>query len=131
MTNPDKTGKKQGRGSQATQFKPNQSGNPKGRPKGARSKLSETFLKELLKNFNTNGPEAIEIMRVEKPSEYVRVIASLVPKDLNLNITDDAEGLTDDQARERIDALTRRLDSLGMLGRAGDAGQQSGDEAIH
>ena len=67
-------------------FEPGQSGNPKGRPKGSRNKLSEDFLKALHDDFMIHGVAAIENMREEKPSEYVRVIASLVPKDFNLSM---------------------------------------------
>jgi len=40
---PESTGGKQVTGRELTQFKPGQSGNPKGRPQGSRNKLSENF----------------------------------------------------------------------------------------
>ena len=42
---PDSTGMKQGG---AARFRPGQSGNPKGRPKGSRNKLGEDFLTDML-----------------------------------------------------------------------------------
>ncbi len=63
------------------QFKPGQSGNPKGREKGSRNKLSEAFLYALYKDFVKHGVRAIEAMRIESPGEYVRVIAGTLPKD--------------------------------------------------
>ncbi|WP_051625856.1 DUF5681 domain-containing protein [Kozakia baliensis] len=60
-------------------FKPGQSGNPAGRQKGTRNKLSEEFVSALFNDFQENGVEAIMAMRQEKPNEYVKVIASLIP----------------------------------------------------
>ena len=95
-----------------TQFKPGHSGG--GRKKGAKNKLSEAFLKALSDDFDENGAAAIKSMRVEKPNEYVKVIASLVPKDFNLNLTD-SEEMTDDEARSRIVEITRQLEGLGII----------------
>lgn len=64
-------------------FKPGQSGNPAGRPKGARSRLGEAFIDALLDDWNKNGVQAIIDMRDEKPADYVKVIASILPKELS------------------------------------------------
>lgn len=60
-------------------FKPGQSGNPKGRQKGSRNKLSEAFIAALFDDFEEHGVKAIQDMRTEKPNEYVKVVASLIP----------------------------------------------------
>lgn len=60
----------------ATQF---QVGNP-GRPKGARNKLGEVFVKALLEDFEKGGVAAITAVRLEDPSTYLRVVAGLLPK---------------------------------------------------
>ena len=74
-----------------TQFKPGQSGNPAGRPKGARSKLSEDFLKALSDDFEANGLDAVERVRAEKPEAYLGVIGRLMPKLLELSGIDGSE----------------------------------------
>ena len=61
-------------------FEAGESGNPAGRPKGSRNKLSEAFLKALADDFDTNGPEVIEKVRIERPHDYLKVCASVMPK---------------------------------------------------
>lgn len=68
-----------------TQFKPGQSGNPAGRPKGARSKLSEAFLIALADDFAEHGVETIEQLRVDSPRDYVAAINKLMPKLMELS----------------------------------------------
>ena len=67
-------------------WKPGQSGNPLGRPVGARNKLSEDFLNALHEEFQEHGKAAVEKVRLERPMEFLKIIASLVPREMNLNI---------------------------------------------
>ena len=63
-------------------WKAGQSGNPKGRPKGSRNKLSEDFFKALSEDFEQHGPAAIIAMRNEKPNEYAKMVAGLMSKEV-------------------------------------------------
>lgn len=71
----DDTGRKQ----KPQLFKPGQSGNPAGRPKGSRNALSEAFIAAVFQDFAKHGIASIAAMRVEKPNEYAKMIASLIP----------------------------------------------------
>ena len=82
-----------------------QSGNPAGRPKGSRNKLSEDFIAALYDDFQNHGSAAIAACRAEKPDVYVRVIASLLPKDVNLT-TRNLDDLSDDQLMRKLAMLT-------------------------
>ena len=64
------------------QLKPGSILNPRGRPKSARSKLSESFLVDLHDVFLEKGKAAIEEVCKDKPAEFLRVIAQLLPKQL-------------------------------------------------
>lgn len=102
-------------------YKPGQSGNPAGRPKGSRNKLGEAFLEKLLEDFEAEGTAAIVKCRTEKPDAYLKVIASILPKELK--ITNESD-LSDEQLVERI----RQLDSVirPFLGAEGEGGAGGG-----
>lgn len=66
----------------APAWKPGQSGNPAGRPKGARTILAEKFCQAVLDDFEENGVLAIQTMRSERPNEYAKMIAGIMPKEV-------------------------------------------------
>jgi hypothetical protein len=66
--------------------RPAKKGNPKGRPKGARNRLSTQFLEALEADFNQFGIQAIALVRERKPETYMRVVADLLPKEANINV---------------------------------------------
>ncbi len=61
-------------------YKPGQSGNPAGRPRGARSKLAEITINRLLADFEIHGEAAIEEVRKKAPNVYLQCVVSLLPK---------------------------------------------------
>lgn len=92
---PETTDKKQD-----TRFKPGQSGNPAGRPKGSRNKVSEKLLEALALDFEAHGQEVIETVRAERPADYLKIVASLVPKQMEIDdrrTQTRAEDLSDDE----------------------------------
>jgi hypothetical protein len=64
----------------ATRFQPGQSGNPQGSRAKCRFKLSEAFIKQLWLDFEAHGAQAIVNVRERRPQDYLRIIASLIPR---------------------------------------------------
>jgi hypothetical protein len=91
----------------AHRFKP---GNP-GRPRGSRNRLGEAFLQALAEDFEKHGAAVIEKVRTDKPDVYLKVIAGLLPKDVNLNVKP-LDELTDDQLLARLAQLTEMAKPL-------------------
>jgi hypothetical protein len=92
---PDNTDRKQD-----THFKPGQSGNPNGRPQGSRNKVSEKLPNALATDFDAHGQEVIEKVRAERPADYLKIVASLVPKQMEIEDRREhrrADDLTDDE----------------------------------
>jgi hypothetical protein len=68
----DTTPQKQGL---VSPWKPGQSGNPLGRPKGARNRLGEKFLLDLEASWQENGIDVINRVIKDRPHEYLKVVA--------------------------------------------------------
>jgi hypothetical protein len=61
-------------------------GNAAGRAPGSRNKLTEDFLATLYADWQRNGAAAIVAMREADPAAYVKVVASLVPREASLDV---------------------------------------------
>lgn len=91
----------------AQRFKPGQSGNPGGRPVGTRVKLQGKFMSALADDFELHGVRAIQKAREQDPLGYVKVCASLMPKQVEERKP--LEDLNDDELTAAIALLRARL----------------------
>lgn len=98
-------------------WKPGQSGNPAGRPKGLRARFSEKFCKDFLADWEQHGLEVIEKVRNEKPDVYLRVATAILPK-----VSDDDDDLND-LSPEELDARLTDLEArtAALVGAEGQA----------
>src|ERR1700720_2854734 len=88
-------------------FKKGQSGNPAGKPKGSKTKLVEAFWRDFSEAWNNHGIAALQKVAVDEPGTFVKVAASVMPKDLN--VTTSIEDMTDEQRISRIRELSEQL----------------------
>lgn len=93
-------------------FKPGTSGNPGGKPVGTRNRLQGDFMKLLSEDFAAHGKSAIVKMREERPAEYIRAIASLMPKELE--ISRPLDELSDEQLNAAVIAARAILNAQDM-----------------
>ena len=87
-------------------FQPGNDGHGGGRPLGSRNKLQGDFLKALAADFALHGAGVIRIARVEKPVEYLKVIASVLPKEIVVEQSILAD-LSDEELAGHISLLQR------------------------
>ena len=94
-------------------WEPGKSGNPVGRPKGSRVRLGETFLNDLLADWDTHGAASIAEMREKSPGDYVKVVAATLPKELNVKVSE-LDELTDDQLARQLASIAAQLARAGI-----------------
>ena len=88
---------------------PGESGNPRGRLLGSRNRLSEKFILALHDDFEEHGSAVIAQVRQERPEIYLKVIASLVPRELHFKSANAFEGMSDDELTSLLVDVRRSL----------------------
>jgi hypothetical protein len=75
-----------------------------GCPKGSRNQLGEAFVADLYADWQANGAETIARVREERPQDYLKVVASILPKDVNVKVSP-----FENMSEEELDAEIARL----------------------
>lgn len=97
-------------------FQKGQSGNPKGRPKGARDKNREYIQDWVLSVIGSNSLELLERFKKLRAKEQWRIVVSLLPfaiprqTEAKVNADVDLSLLTDEQINYLIKEITNGID---------------------
>jgi hypothetical protein len=83
-----------------------------GRRKGSRNKLTERFLDTIADDFAEHGADAIAKVRVDDPAAYLKIVGSLIPRELIMQREEaspvNAAVITHEELVEYIDERKRQ-----------------------
>ncbi len=79
-----------------------------GRPKGSRNKFAEEFITDFYNDWLEHGPTVLAVVRAEKPDQYLKVAAAILPKQMDVRVSEFAE-LTEDALDKKISELSSQL----------------------
>jgi Family of unknown function (DUF5681) len=92
-------------------WQPGQSGNPAGRMRGSRNKLTEEVICALLRDFRQHGQKAVARVRQTQPAAYLKILALLVPREHKVERSNSIKDLTDEQLEDMIEYIKTSLEA--------------------
>src|SRR5262249_35093258 len=84
-------------------------GNPAGRLRGSRNKLSEAAICALLRDFSKHGEKAIAKVRRTQPAAYLKILALLVPREHKVEHSNAIKDMTDEQLERSLAFIEEML----------------------
>jgi len=90
-------------------WEPGQSGNPVGRERGSRNRLSEEVICALLRDFRQHGQKAVARVRQTQPAAYLKILALLVPREHKVEHRNRVKELSDEQLEAAIEYFEASL----------------------
>jgi hypothetical protein len=90
-------------------FKQGVSGNPHGNRHRTRHLLNQEFMQALLLHFRQHGKKAIEKVARNQPAVYVKILALLVPREMQIEHTNRIKQMTDEEIEQAIEAIQTML----------------------
>jgi len=110
-------------------WKPGQSGNPAGRKPGDRNKFG--FISDFYADWIEHGAAAIEKLRLESPKDYVKVAASLLPRELHVKAASIVDGWTEDEVKAALDHIRSQIAAAGLAAAAAETSSAPQSDNLH
>lgn len=104
-------------------FKPGQSGNPAGRAKGSRNKLTTEFFEDFYAAWQKHGGATLKNVAENNPRDFLRAAAMLMPKEFE--ITSPLNELTDVELTDLIATVQSLVAAGAVAPAAGGTGSAS------
>src|SRR5262245_42107252 len=90
-------------------WQPGESGNPAGRLRGSRNRLSEEVICALLRDFSKHGEKAIAEVRRTQPAAYLKILALLVPREHKVEHRNLLKEMTDEELEAALEYLRKMV----------------------
>ena len=115
-------------------WEPGQSGNPAGRPLGARARISEKLLADLATVWEAQGESVLRRLAIEDPGKLAQIAYGLLPRDVFISVEQRVPGNLDPDEwailRRVIDLI--QVNAKGAeLGPVLESGRAKRGEALH
>src|SRR5262245_18583084 len=90
-------------------WQPGVSGNPAGRLRGSRNRLSEEVICALLRDFRKHGEKAIAKVRREQPGVDLRCLTLLIPREHKVEHSNPVKDMTDEELEAAIEFIQNMM----------------------
>jgi len=91
-------------------WQPGVSGNPAGRVRGSRNKLSEEVICALLRDFRQHGQKAVARVRQTQPAAYLKILA-LLAREHKIERSNVIKSLSDQELETMIEFIQSSLEA--------------------
>ena len=87
-------------------------------------RVRDALMKALAEDFEEHGVEAVRLARIERPVEYLRIVAGLLPKEFEITDSRLAE-ISDDELDALLEHVRGRIAARGITSDADSREEQT------